>query len=114
MEEEYENYTPHAVTVFQEGGQVTFPSVGVCRVSEQQEIVGAHRNCQLRRTTYGEIVDLPAPRAGVRYIVSMLVAQVNARCTEPRSDLVYPDTGPRSVVRDEQGNIRGVSGFLVI
>jgi hypothetical protein len=112
MEETYENYTPHPITVFTEGGQIDFPSRGQCRVTEEQQLVGHHREIQLRTTTYGSIDGLPAPKEGVRYIVSLLVTQANKRMSVPRQDLVSPDTG-KTCIRDEKGQIKGVTGFII-
>lgn len=57
----------------------------------------------LYATSYGEVSDLPAPKAGVWYIVSALVAQA---CPD-RHDLLIP----HQMVRDEFGRILGCAAF---
>ena len=47
---------------------------------------------------------------GVIYIVALLVAQVLAGT---RTDIICPDTGPDSAVRDEKGMIAGVRRFML-
>jgi hypothetical protein len=105
----FENYTPHAVTI----KSITFPSVGVARVEEEQLVVGNVEGFEIRQTIYKEIVGLPPQSSAgeVHYIVSMVVAQANARSREPRTDLLSPDTG-KSCLRDAKGAIVAVTGFL--
>jgi len=57
------------------------------------------------RTTYGEVEGLPEPQPNTYYIVSIIVAQA---LRGERDDLLYPDTGPGSVCRDQDGRIVGV------
>ncbi|MEM2991102.1 MAG: hypothetical protein QXQ02_07975, partial [Halobacteria archaeon] len=57
------------------------------------------------KTTYGEVLDLPEPEPGVFYIVSGVVLSAVG---DSRQDLLAPDTGPASVVRDGDGKIVGV------
>lgn len=108
----YRNFTPHPINV-QVGDQSReFPSEGVARVSESQEVVGEHDGIELRRTTYGSIEGLPEPDGKTKFIVSMLVHQANERAQFARADLVSPDSG-KSCIRDERGNIKAVTGFCV-
>jgi len=60
--------------------------------------------------TYGEIEGLPDPQPGVVYIVSMVVRQ--AAQAQGRTDVVSPDTSPQGAIRDEQGRIIAVRGFV--
>jgi hypothetical protein len=116
------NYTPHAINVVitdpakGETREICYLSDGVARVTEIQEIVGTHDGVELRATRYGTIEGLPDPQPDnsltTRYIVSMLVRQVNERSPHPRSDLVSPDTD-RSCIRDEKNQIKAVTGFCV-
>ena len=111
------NYTPHTVTLYCDPEDAKRPmfscgSVGVARVEESQETIALFNDyIPLRRTTFGEIVGLPEPRRNTVFIVSMVVAQANARATQPRGDLVCPDTG-KSCLRDDRGQIIGVTGFV--
>ena len=52
------------------------------------------------------IEDLPEPAPYTLYVASSLVAQAAARYG--RIDVLAPDTGPESAVRDETGQITGV------
>lgn len=108
----FENYTPHAIVVQTPDNTFTFQSKGIARVTESQEKVGEHGGFELRKTFYKEIEGLPEPKDGIKYIVSMVVSQANARLCTPRTDLVSPDTGKTSI-RDEKGMIKAVTGFTV-
>jgi len=54
-------------------------------------------------TQFGAVEDLPAPVAGLVYIVSRFVAEAAGG----RDDLYFPG----SLVRDAQGNIVGCKGL---
>ena len=109
----FENYTPHEINVQLTGGDlIGFPSLGIARVTEEQQLLGTHGNFQIRKTTYGSIVGLPEPKCGIKYIVSMVVLNANAKTENPRTDLVGPDTG-KSCIRDATGKIVAVTGFTV-
>lgn len=109
----FENYTPHTIIVKpSEDEQLTFPSLGVARVTEEQSVRTKINNIELRETRYKEIIGLPESSNGKMYIVSIVVAQANLRSTDPRVDLICPDTG-RTCLRDEKGQITAVTGFVV-
>jgi hypothetical protein len=111
----YRNFTPHTINVQLANGESReFPSEGVARVTESQVVVDTHDGVELRGTTYGRIEGLPEEEGDgkTRFIVSMLVRQVNASRYAPRDDLVSPDTG-RSCIRDEKGQIKAVTGFCI-
>ncbi len=56
---------------------------------------------------YSGVSNLPAPEAGVMYVVSYAVLQaLNGK----RSDVIAPDTAPTSIVRDGQ-RVLGVQKF---
>jgi hypothetical protein len=111
--EEFENYTPHEIVVRLDGeGSITFHSLGVARVTEQQTILTTYGGIEIRKTTYGSIVGLPELKCGVKYIVSMVVLNANAKAEEPRTDLVGPDSG-KSCIRDASGKIIAVTGFSI-
>lgn len=57
-----------------------------------------------------DIENLPAPAQGTRYIVSGLV--LSAAKAAGRTDCVAPATGHPDVVRDKQGHIVSVPGFV--
>src|SRR5437879_1638997 len=108
--ESYQNYTPHTINVhLDHGEQFEFPSQGIARVNESRTDMPSHGNIPIQKTTYGHIEGLPPSQQGVKYIVSMVVSQVNQKSLNPRDDLVSPDTG-RICIRDEKGNIKAVTG----
>lgn len=109
----FENYTPHTIVVRPFNDElISYPSLGVARVTEEQSVHSKVGNVEIRKTNYKEIIGLPEPSTDKMYIVSMVVAQANLRTTNPRVDLVCPDTG-RTCIRDEKGQITAVTGFVV-
>jgi len=110
------NYTPHSIVIVDPvSGEVTrrFESEGVARVEETQRHVCTFDGVEVRCVIHGDITGLPADeKTDVYYIVSMVVAQANARLLCPRVDLLCPDTG-KSCKRDERGQIVGVTGFVI-
>jgi hypothetical protein len=104
---ELKNFTPHEVTVFS-GEEVVehVQSIGVARVSEVCVDSEAINGIPTVAKRYDAVVGLPEPCDGVICIVSLPVLQVS-----DRPDLVCPDTGPDSVVRDKEGKILGVRRF---
>jgi len=105
------NLTPHAVVVRMEDGDRVFePSGTVARVAVTSTPVGEVDGIPVVAQTYGEIEDLPDPQPGVVYIVSMVVRQ--AAKEAGRTDVVSPDTSPAGAIRDEQGRIVAVRGFV--
>ena len=105
------NLTPHALTLHLASGTVvTLPASGeVARVATTP---GAIRPGVIPVTdahAYGDVVGLPAPRDGVTYVVSSLVASALRERGIHRPDAVCPDTGPTAVRVD--GQIVGVRSF---
>ena len=106
------NLTPHDVAVCDPSGRVThtIPASGmVARVETVttptgRDILGAPVVTQAA----GEITDLPDPDGETTYIVSLFVRQA----IEGRPDVVAPDTGPGSVIRDGAGQIVGVRRWI--
>ena len=115
------NLTPHEITVVGEDGEpiATFPPSGkVARVQQNAEKI---KEVEIRgvkidvvRTEYSEIIDLPEKRENTVFLVSVLVLQALKQRGIERNDVVAPDTGPESAVRDEKGNIVGVRRFMVL
>ena len=58
---------------------------------------------------YTDPINLPDPEEGTVYIVSAIVLSA---LKGKRTDLVCPDTGPKSVVRNDK-TILGVRGFQI-
>jgi len=100
------NLTPHTVKICDENGSIIRdipPTPPAARVGstlvEREPIDGI----PFSETIFGEVENLPAPQAGVFYIVSQVVI---AACPG-RIDLIRPDTGP-DCLRDEAGRIVAV------
>ena len=109
------NLTPHELTLV--GGNDTVigriaPTGQVARVITQatrvgQVVVDGH-TVPIVATSYGKVENLPVTQEDTTYVVSILVIQA---LRGQRSDVVAPDTGPQSVVRDALGQIKGVRRF---
>lgn len=97
------NLTPHTV-VLNDG--TTYPASGiVARVSATYSDFDPNG---VAVVNFGEPVGLPAPKKDTLFIVSGLLKQA---CPQ-RTDLVSPATGHPACVRDEQGRILSVPGFV--
>jgi len=107
------NLTPHPIVVMNDSGEVVLrvpPSGKVARVAVKRVRVGDVNGIPLYRVKYGKVENLPPPRDGTLYIVSLLVLQA---CRD-RKDLIAPDTSPASAVRDASGKIVGVKAFTTL
>lgn len=100
------NLTPHAVNIVDNSDSVvtTIPASGnVARCSQTIDIVGALTLdsvvIPISASSYGEVVDLPAPQVGVYYIVSRLVMSA----CPARQDLLVPN----DLVRNDAGQVIG-------
>ncbi len=108
----FKNFTPHPVIVFDEAGEKIItsfePEEQPARVNEKikhrEPIDGVPVVWKMMTGVKG----LPQAESGVTLIVSILVLQASNRI-----DLVAPDTGPGSVVRNERGLILGVRRFMI-
>lgn len=87
------NLTPHVITVTAGHLAGTYPSEGVARVD---------------RLPLGEVVGLPAPAEGHRYIVSVLVAERELMKVNSRNDLFCPGEQER----DSGGRIVGCRSLV--
>lgn len=104
------NLTPHDVNIVNDNGEVirTYPATGtVARVASSASKVREIDGVDVVSTEFGDVDGLPPQSSDTVYIVSMLVAQA----LSDRTDLIAPDTGPQSVVRDDKGQIIGVKRF---
>ena len=109
------NLTKHIVRYYPETpGLVpaTYLSEGEARVAVYHmpctPIVTDMHDIPLVRREFGEVTGLPEPQENVIYIVSSMVL---AAVKYHRRDVVAPDTGPDSVIRDDEGEIIGVKRF---
>lgn len=111
------NLTPHALGICDLQGNVflSVPSTGNVRVNTSASPVGEveieGKVVSIVETTYGTVEGLPEPKEGTIYIVSILVIAALKAANIIRNDVVAPDTGPQSVVRDGAGQIIGVKRF---
>lgn len=102
------NLTPHTINIVLENGTFDVPASGmVARCSQSETILGTvvvdGIEIPITGQFFGEVVDLPAPKDGVAYIVSRLVASA---CPS-RIDLLIP--GP--MIRDDDGKVIGCRGL---
>lgn len=94
------NLTPHDITIMRPDRNILILASGsLARVSAQTETIGELDGIPVTETVFGEVEGLPAPKDGVVYIVSSLVA---GRVPE-RSDVFIPNES----IRDENGRIVG-------
>lgn len=107
------NLTPHDVNIVANDGTLlhTFPAQKPsARVSTQFIELEPINGIPVYETVYGVTEDLPEYdeyNDDTYYIVSMMVAQANT----DRYDLICPNTAPGHVVRDDKGQIVGVTSF---
>lgn len=97
------NLTPHSI-ILNDGRE--FPSEGLARVSDTYTEFDEAGICFV---SHGEVNGLPAPREGVRYIVSAMV--LAAAKEKGRNDVVAPATG-HPLCRRVNGFIVSVPGFV--
>ena len=109
------NFTPHPLNIFDETGTtklLTIPSEGVARVTQTNKnldpIQVGDVTIPIAETRFGAVEGLPEPEPGVILVVSRIVRSA----LPSRDDLIVPDSGPNGAVRDENGRIIGVKGFL--
>lgn len=103
------NLTPHIINVrLADGSELAFePTAPAARVATTSEVVGEVDGIPIRRTSYGQVENLPEEKEGTVYIVSLVVLQASGR-----RDLVAPDSGP-SAIR-EGGQVKAVTGFVTL
>ena len=110
---EFVNLTPHDIrVVLDDGREINIPASGtVARVNATAKTVDTINGVPVVRTSFGDVQGLPEPQEGRIYIVSTLVLQALGG---QRNDVVAPDTGPQSVIRDESGRIVGIRRFQIL
>lgn len=97
----FRNFTPHTI-VLNDGR--TFESEGMARVTNDFTEFDKDDVCSV---VYGDVTGLPAEEPGTKYIVSAMVLAAS-----DRPDLVAPATGHPQCVRNEEGFIVSVPGFV--
>jgi hypothetical protein len=100
------NLTPHEINIYKDGApfRVFPPSGQVARISTNTTVVCEVDGVAISMTSYGAPEGLPAPVAGVRYIVSRMLKDALGR-----NDLVSPE----GAVRDAKGVIVGCTSLDV-
>jgi len=107
------NRTPHAVVVFVGGRSHIFPASGVVAratsVPQEQEAPFAHEGAEIPCVSPPNFGGAEGIDGEEPILVSALVAPIAATV---RAGVYSPDTGPGSVVRDDQGQILGVRRLI--
>jgi hypothetical protein len=109
------NLTDFTIRLFDEDGQTVLlelptdpPSVVAAEIIES---VRPSDPPIIRRTHKVDVDDIPEPEEGVLFVVGFAVLQALKEMGVDRPDLVSPDTGRGSVIRDRHGRIVGVRRF---
>ena len=100
----YKNFTPHSIVL--NSGEV-FASEGLARVSASFSEFDENGVCS---QVFGAVTGLPETEEGVLLIVSAMV--LSAAQAQGRVDVVAPATGHPACIRNEQGHIVSVPGFV--
>lgn len=105
------NLTPHPIRLVGETEVEIGPSGLVARVKAVTETVGEvvlddGTKFPIVRTKFEGLEGLPDPEPDTFFVASTLVAQAASRLG--RHDILAPDTGPESAIRDADGKIVGV------
>lgn len=99
------NLTPHEINIWH--GKVVKdipPSGNVARLHITSRKVGELMGIPVYRSSGRRVLNLPAPKKGVIYLVSSVIAK-----EVRRPDVLCPDTTDEGVLRDGAGNIKGVT-----
>ena len=105
------NLTHHCINVFLKDGVISYPpdtDREVVRVETIQKRCSKVDDIPIMQTIYqGSNGNLPPEEKDTMYIVSSLVGMSNPG----RKDLVCPNTHPKEIIRNREGNILGVKSF---
>lgn len=112
------NYTPHAVTIFDEDGDpiVTFAPVGLARAKQNAVTVGeidlGNGVVPVKKMTFGAVEGLPETcDYDERFIVSAITAQAAKETHHPIADKLLVVADP---VRNFDGQIIGCRSFSTL
>lgn len=101
------NLTPHPITCIGDKTVTFSPSGRIARITEHTEETTPLDGMKCVVKKYGEVTNLPPEKPDTIFIVSVLVlGQLPLR-----KDIVAPDTGPDSVIRNYRRRILGVRRF---
>lgn len=101
------NLTPHPLTLVGENGTLEVPTSGqIARLAVERTALFPI-NCDgvelpVSRPTLGEIINLPAPKEGLIFVASALVAEAAGR-----ADVMSPG----ELLRDPDGRVVGARGL---
>lgn len=99
------NLTPHAIKL--NDGTIFEPSGIVARVASELVKIDDVDGVPVFSQNFGEITGLPEEKFNTIYIVSAMVLAASNR-----NDLMAPATSHKDVVRNENGQIISVPGFV--
>jgi hypothetical protein len=105
------NLTPHEITIYNDNEVVKVypPSGTIVRARSESTPAGELDGVPVVEFVFtADLDNLPEPAADTIYIVSTLAIQA---LPHPRYDVVAPDTGPESAIRDAAGKIVGIRRF---
>jgi len=115
------NLTSRTIRVYdEEGSKILYelptspPAISVDVSAEVLRAVGSSDEIPVVRHQFRLADPLPEERPGVLYVVGWAVLQAALEEGVLRDDLVAPDTGRGSAVRDKGGQIIGVRRFRVM
>ncbi len=98
------NLTPHQISL--NDGRVFEPSGIVPRV---QQFMSDFDGNGVAIQSFGEVENMPLPKADTIYIVSAMVLSALGK---DRQDCVAPATNHAKTIRNEKGHIVSVPGFV--
>jgi hypothetical protein len=104
----FKNLTPHTVRI----GEIEIPPSGeVLRLEEEESLPRVVDGIPVVTKRY-RLGELPPMLPGVYYLVSLPTLMGMAAANVQRQDFLAPDTGPKSVIRDERGQVVGVRQLM--
>ncbi len=105
------NLTPHDIHILNQDGDVlmVLPSMGVARGITVKHTVEIIRGISIYRFHPIELIDLPIPTPGVRYIVSRITAHTALYLGRSTRDLLIP----AHIVR-EDGEVVGCKALAAV
>jgi hypothetical protein len=108
---QFVNLTPEVINFVYKEGEICMvslpPSGKVAKVITKQEAIGKLIEWPVWKLSYPRVIDLPEPKEGVCYLVTMEVAQF-----AKRRDVLAVDTDTITLENGEQ--VTGVSGFVYV
>ena len=113
------NLTPHSIVIYTKDDKITISASGmVFRLIEEEILLETKDGVDIVQKKYSLPVDwgkyLSNENEGAVYVVSLVILSHLAKTKESLKYIfLAPDTGRRAV-RDEEGKIIGVRGFVTL